>query len=263
MNLPTSLGANATFNAISSTVHPRNFLGALDAHSGALQVLAAVILAIVTAYYAWVTHNILVQARQAQRPYVVVDLLPSVGAHLEIVVCNTGDRMAHAVKFSVTRDFSDGRGQALSQYPPFSKGLQSLAPGNNYHFFVRTDGRVWERPEEELRFDLTVNYRSGPDEYSEQIELDLSAHKDRLLRSLANPHPNEAIVEQLRDIKNELGRRSPNELFGLPLRPPCRFCGEPHAQGALKCPHCHEWLEPKTEIRGEGYEEHDGGTPDG
>jgi hypothetical protein len=161
----------------------------LESHAALAQILIALILAGITAYYAYLTRRILSETRRMQRPYVVVDLQPSIGHHLEVSVSNTGERVAHRIEFKIDRDFADGRGGILSDYVPFVKGIHSLAPHQTHSYFVETDAGLWERPDAQLMFGLTVSYWSGVEHFVEPVELDLTAHKGRLIRSLVNPHP--------------------------------------------------------------------------
>src|SRR5215470_4131739 len=89
----------------------------LDVHAGSLQVVASVVLVVVTAVYTILTRSMAKAASEALRPYVYLDLSFNSPVQMIIVVGNSGTRVAGNVKAVLTKSNSDNIAQLIRELP--------------------------------------------------------------------------------------------------------------------------------------------------
>lgn len=211
----------------------------LNDNSAAVQAVTTVVLVIVTGYYAALTRRMVREAERSQRPYVYFELFGEGGNYLELGVSNYGTRAAHNLRFEVHRSITDVDGADLTAETPLKRGLTYLPPGRGLRWSMYPDSDMFGAPAGEHVLDVTLRYDHANHTYDDRIVLDLSDLTNVLIRSLQNA--DESIAKELKSMTQEFRRRRPQTMTTLDIREmrrPCRFCREPVAISATKCPHC-------------------------
>lgn len=247
---------------IAGAVGAASYFGLLDPlnrNAGAIQAVTTILLVTVTAWYVYLTHHMLQEARRSQRPYVYLKMRLD-GALLEFGVGNSGDRAAERVEFTVVRDIVDRDGQPVSQDSPLSRGIRYLPPGETYRFSVLAPQNLAGRPPGDAVFDVAVNYRSGGAKYGDRFAIDFADFSGVLENSLWTPE--EQIAKSLDQIARLTLRRQTDDETRRLLdmhrgMKGCPVCVEPISVNATKCPKCLEWLpgEPRPEDPGASPQE--------
>jgi hypothetical protein len=107
----------------------RSAMHFLDVHAGSLQVIASVVLVIVTTVYTILTRSMARAASEALRPYVYLDLAFNSAVQMIIVVGNSGTKVASNVKAVLTESNNQKVAQ-LIQGLPITTGIGHLSPGS-------------------------------------------------------------------------------------------------------------------------------------
>ena len=223
-------------------MHLLNFL---DAHSGSIQTITAIVLVIVTTIYTILTRTIAKAARDALRPYVYLDFTfpGGSGTRMTVVVGNSGSKAAANVKVRLLKASNDvliasfNREFFLSL--PLATGIGHLSPGTarKYSLVLPISSWLVDAPTPVLDFEIT--YRDGRHKITDTQQINFGGYK-------ASSPENE---DQLQKIASELHaiatRESENTSISTYLTKICPYCGTRIGQSATKCPNCLEWLSRK------------------
>ena len=153
----------------------------------------ALLLLLVTTFYAWATFKILkaneavVNAMQEQtkaqlRPYIVVSVSPRIGTTLLCLeIKNTGRSPATNLRLSIDRDFyMNGEmriGNNISELPAFTSPIESLAPDTRLIFILGVGGTIFGSANDPSLcpsvFKVSAKYTYNDSIYSEESTLDL------------------------------------------------------------------------------------------
>jgi hypothetical protein len=101
----------------------------LDVHSGSFQVVASVVLVLITAVYTILTRVMAKAAREALRPYVYLDVSFVSPAEMIMQIGNSGTKVAGNVRATVTSTNSETLAE-LVRALPLATGVGHLAPGS-------------------------------------------------------------------------------------------------------------------------------------
>jgi hypothetical protein len=210
----------------------------LDVHAGSLQVIASVVLVVVTAVYTILTRSIAKAASEALRPYVYLDLAFKSPVQMVIIVGNSGTKIAGNVKAALTKSNSDNVAQLIRELP-ITTGIGLLSPGSTRRYEVivgNNDLLPRDAPATTLDFEIT--YHDGGRERTDSQHIDLDGYRSALVFD----HDDGAlsrIADRLAAIEGKL----PGKVIVIPgLKKPCPYCGTQIPQSAKKCPSCLEWL---------------------
>lgn len=212
----------------------------LDVHTGAVQAAATTVLVLVTAWYTILTRNMAKSAREAQRPYVYVDIGGEGGAILEFVIGNDGDRAARDIRlqFSIAGECTELE-QQLIELNPFRSGISHLAPRRRYRYeLVVQDNSIFDQTRSpHVVLTIAVEYK-GDRTHEERFVIDLTSLAGISLSSWAEPA--ESIARQLKElvgVQRSKGRRS--GLTGRPIpTKSCPACASTIPQAAIRCREC-------------------------
>jgi hypothetical protein len=214
----------------------------LNANSGAIQAASTTVLVIITAWYALSTRQLLRATRQSQRPYVYLDLSSEGGDDVQIGVANYGERAAENISFKVHRDVTGPDGQPLTASTPIRRGIAYLPPGRGYHVSLTGPDNLYSAGSGVNVLDIEISYRRGRDRYEERLVVDFFDFDGVLLKSFRSS--GEGIARGIRELGSRL--RAIERRLSAPLEQmfdrPCPSCRRLVAQGATKCPHCHDHI---------------------
>jgi hypothetical protein len=209
----------------------------LDVHAGSLQVIASVVLVVVTAVYTILTRSMAKAASEALRPYVYLDLSFNSPVQMIIVVGNSGVRVAGNVRAVLTKSNSDNIAQLIRELP-LTTGIGHLSPGSTRRYEVivgNNDLLPEDAPATALDFKIT--YYDGRRELTDRQHIDLEGYRSALVFDHGGPLSR--VADRLADIERKL----PGQTIIFPgPRKPCPYCGTLIPQPAKKCPDCLEWL---------------------
>lgn len=160
----------------------------LNENAGAIQALMAVLLVLITAYYAWQTRETVKTMQRAEeersRPRMVVYLEPREEwlNFVEIVVANIGQGTARNVQFSFNQDLvltvRGSREEKLSDIGFIKNGIPSFAPQRVIRrFFISLIGRVEELQKSNIV--LTIKYSDEYQWFKDSFQLDFCSLIDR------------------------------------------------------------------------------------
>jgi hypothetical protein len=209
----------------------------LDIHSGALELIASIVLVLVTTVYTILTRSMAKAATEALRPYVYLDLEFRSIAQMVIVVGNSGTKVASNVKIrlisSNNKELSD-----LIQKLPLTSGIGHLSPitPRKYEVIINSVNLLPnDGPAAKLDFEIT--YHDGTRLILDKQSFDIDGYRSALVfdqDSLSD------IVTQLREIVQKMPRQPVSVDFGI--RKACPYCGTLLVPSAKKCHGCLEWL---------------------
>jgi len=209
----------------------------LDVHSGSLQLIASIVLVVVTAVYTILTRSMAKAASEALRPYVYLDLSFNSPVQMVIVVGNSGTKVAGNVKAVLAKSNSDNVAQVIRELP-ITTGIGHLSPGSTRRYEVivgNNDLLPRDAPAATLDFDIT--YRDGRREHTDRQHIDLGGYRSALVFDDGGTFSR--IADQLAAIERKLPER---KIISPGLKKPCPYCGTQIPQSAKKCPSCLEWL---------------------
>jgi hypothetical protein len=218
----------------------------LDVHAGSLQVVASVVLVVVTAVYTILTRSMAKAASEALRPYVYLDLSFNSPVQMIIVVGNSGIRVAGNVKAVLTKSNSDNIAQLIRELP-ITTGIGHLSPGSTRRYEVIVGNNdLLPRDAPATTLDFKITYHDGRRELTDRQHIDLEGYRSALVFDHSGPLSR--IADHLAGIERKLPER--RIIFPGP-RKPCPYCGTLIPQPAKKCPDCLEWLSgPRRRIPG-------------
>jgi len=221
----------------------------LNDNSGAINVLAFVALAVITAFYAFWTYRLV---KEQSRPYVVVDFELSEYS-FDVLVANYGNRAASDIAFKVLSDvvFYTRRGdevirQSFSDLPVVKRGLEYLNPNRKLLFSFGWTHELFPKGEvpKDQHLEGVVGYRYGRAKYHGNFEFDFGLYVHAMVygsfyqeRERLGPYLGD-IVSGIRDLKRRRGVPLDEAMFVTA----CPICREAIGIGAKKCPKCLEWL---------------------
>lgn len=208
-------------------------MGFLNADAGAIQGIATIVLVLLTGGYVFFTYRLV----SAARPYVHLDVSSESGGVLELAVANYGDRAGERISFDVKQDIRDRQGQALSESPPFARGISYLPPGRSYRWLFIAPASLFSAESPGHVFEATITYQHGRRKFKEKVNLDFSSLNGILLRSFRDPMAE--VASHLRSISGSVSK--PSRAF-LVATTHCPFCYKTVSSAAKKCPHCLEWI---------------------
>jgi hypothetical protein len=206
----------------------------LDVHTGSLQVIASVVLVVVTAVYTILTRSMAKAASEALRPYVYLDLAFKSPAQMVIVVGNSGTKVAGNVKAVLTKSNSDKVAQLIRELP-ITTGIGHLSPGSTRRYEVVVGNNdLLPRDVPATTLDFEITYRDGGRERTDSQHIDLGGYRSALVFD----HDDGAlfrIADRLAAIEGKL----PEKTIIIPgPKKLCPYCGTQIPQSAKKCPSC-------------------------
>jgi hypothetical protein len=218
-------------------------LNALNRNAGAIQAITTVVLVGVTAWYVFLTRQMVHAARRSQRPYVYIDVAGEGGLGFELAVANYGERAAENVSFEVVREFDDFRGNPISQDTPLARGIQYLPPGRGYRYSMLLPEGVTAGAPGTNVLDVRTRYSYAGSTYEDRLTIDFADLNSVLLKSFRNA--GDEIAGYLRRIVAVMEHSDMRErsLRASPTRKDCPRCSELIRVTAKKCPKCLEWLD--------------------
>ncbi len=156
------------------------FLGIVWGWLEHLNDLSSLVLVGATIVYVRFTRDLFRETQRMRRlqedPRVLISIEPSEHwvALLNLVVRNTGNGVAHDIRFSVGGDFEYAPGKLLSQLSLIQRGLPTLVPGGRWQFFLTNMTQDFER-KMASPFSITATYRGdGTGEMSQVFVFDFS-----------------------------------------------------------------------------------------
>ena len=209
----------------------------LDVHSGSLQVVASVVLVLITAVYTVLTRAMAKAAQEALRPYVYLDVSFISPAQMVVLIGNSGTKVAGNVKATITHANNEGLAKLIRDLP-LTTGVGHLAPGSTRKYEVVVNQRdlfPTDGPAPTLEFEFT--YHNGRRLISDRQEINLGGYRASLLPGYGDP--SYQIRDELRNIAAKLPDRV--QVFP-PIRKACPYCGTMVVASARKCHACLEWL---------------------
>lgn len=209
----------------------------LDVHSGSLQLIASVVLVLVTMVYTMLTRSMAKAATETLRPYVYLDLAFQSISQMIIVVGNSGTRVAGNVQVRLVKSNNEKLAELISKLP-LATGIGHLSPGNprKYEVIINS-AELLPKHGPAAQLDFEVTYRDGARSISDKQSFDLDGYRSALVFDRNNLSD---VVVQLRDIAGKMPHRSISLDYGM--RKACPYCGTLIAQSAKKCHSCLEWL---------------------
>lgn len=223
----------------NSIMHVLSFL---DAHSGSIQAITAVVLVIVTIIYTILTRSMAKAARDALRPYVYLDFLfpGGSGARMTVVVGNSGSKAAANVKVTLLKASKDGL-RELFQPLPLATGIGHLSPGTRRAYPITVPVSpfiLWPTNAPAPVLDFEVSYRDGRHKIKDTQQIDLGGYRSS---SPETEDQQERIASELHNISTYMSR-----LRSAPFSAKaCPYCATRIERSATKCPNCLEWLTKK------------------
>lgn len=112
------------------------------------------------------------------RPKVTVRLEPKSSGAIYIVVENQGNRAATNIKFDITPELKNSRGEGIKRYPPLVDGINYLAPKEKRKFFFDMSFSYLQSTELPRYFEVNIQYDwfiKGMPRICEKYPLDLSS----------------------------------------------------------------------------------------
>jgi predicted Zn-ribbon and HTH transcriptional regulator len=217
-------------------------LDVLNRNASAIQAITTVVLVAVTAWYVFLTRQMVQAARRSQRPYVYIDITSEGGVAGELRVTNYGERVAENVSFEVVREFDDFHGNPISHDTPLARGIRYLPPGRSYRFHVLLPDDLTAGPPGTKVLDVKTSYSYAGALYEDRLTIDFADLESVLITSFQSS--NDHIATSLRDIAGIMRRREiPNTIRRTPPQlKSCPVCSEMIRSTAKKCPKCREWL---------------------
>lgn len=144
----------------------------LNGNSGAVQAVATVVLVGLTGWYAHTTKRTL---DAGQRPYLYLEMVPTSMATVELRIGNAGPRAAERIRFEVVQDTIGPGPDPWGSEPPFSTGLDYLAPGAVHRFRQFIDsGAGWDKPGTNV-FEVSISYRWGRRKFDQTTRVDAAS----------------------------------------------------------------------------------------
>jgi predicted nucleic acid-binding Zn ribbon protein len=209
----------------------------LDVHAGSLQVIASLVLVVVTGVYTILTRSMAKAASEALRPYVYLDLSFNSPVEMIIVVGNSGTKVAGNVQAVLTKSNSDKIAQ-LVRALPITTGIGHLSPSSTrrYEIIVGNDDLL---PREALAttLDFEITYYDGGRELTDRQHIDLEGYRSALV------FDQDKGLSRIADRLGAIERKLPEKTIIFPgLKKPCPYCGTQIPESAKKCPSCLEWL---------------------
>lgn len=209
----------------------------LDVHSGSLQLMASIVLVVVTAVYTILTRSMAKAASEALRPYVYLDLSFNSPVEMVIVVGNSGTKVAGGVKAVLTKSNSDNIARVIRELP-ITTGIGHLSPGSTRRYEVIVgDNDLLPRDAPATTLDFDIAYRDGRRKLTDRQHIDLGGYRSALV------FDDGGTLSKIADQLAAIERKLPTKTVIFPsLKRPCPYCGTQIPQSAKKCPSCLEWL---------------------
>ena len=215
----------------------------LDIHSGALELIASIVLVLVTAVYTILTRSMAKAAIEALRPYVYLDLEFRSPVQMIIVVGNSGTRVAGNVKIELINSTNQKLAELIQELP-LGAGIGQLAFNNPRKFQVIVGSAdLMPNDAPPAKVDFKITYYDGGRRISDRQSFDVNGYRSALVfdrDSLGD------VVTQLREIASRMPRQH-GAIFPN-LRKACPYCGTMIVSSAKKCHACLEWLS-KTPVK--------------
>jgi hypothetical protein len=185
-----------------------HLLSFLDAHSGSIQAITAVILVIVTAIYTILTRSMAKAAREALRAYVYLDLSFLSVAQMVIVVGNSGNKVAGKVTVALIGSNSE-KLAALVRELPLTAGIGHLSPGSTRRYLVGVNSAdLLPKGAPAAKFDFEITYHNGARMVTDRQSFDLEGYRSALVSGYGDPLTE--IVTQLREIAQNMPHATPS-----------------------------------------------------
>ena len=224
-------------------MHSLNFL---DAHSGSIQAITAVVLVIVTTIYTILTRTMAKAARDALRPYVYLDFLfpGGSGTHITVVVGNSGSKAAASVRVRLLNEKKEGLSAALSHELswslPLATGIGHLSPGSTRKYNVLFPAGAWlaDTPAS-LVLDFEITYHDGRHKITDTQQINFGGYK------ASSPEGEDQLQKIATELHSIATRESPWSSASPYLTKICPYCATRIDQSATKCHNCLEWLPKK------------------
>ena len=230
-----------------------SLLKALNNNAAAIQALTTMVLVGVTAWYVYLTRQMLQAARTSQRPYVYIDVSGEGGLAWELGVTNCGERAAEDVSFEILRELDDFRGNPLSDKTALGKGIRYLPPGRGYRYNVLLPQDITSGPPGTNVLDVRTRYSYAGTTYNDRLTIDFADLDSVLLTSFQTS--SDKMAGSLREIAQLMHRRDIRDTPWQvgPSMKGCPICSESIRATATKCPKCREWL-PEERLENDAAE---------
>jgi hypothetical protein len=215
-------------------------MGILNDNAGAIQGISTVALVLITYWYARLTRQIATSSREAQRPYVYLQLAADSGSGfylVYLVIGNSGDRAAHDFAATIEPTGDADLDAKLAAISALAHGIPYIAPGQRYYYSFEVDRRIYDETNSPIQIGIDARYQEGRRSYRHSVPLSFGPMRGASFRSFSDPLDSVAysidrMAQDLRPrpkMSRNLGRRS------------CPACFEMIYRNARKCPHCLEW----------------------
>jgi hypothetical protein len=180
---------------------------------------ANVLLAAITAYYAFLTQKLLAANRESlslaerqmeaqSRPYIEVSPLVREGSSMfQLRISNSGKSSANNLRLTIAPDFyrlhNKSENNHLQRLYPFSENIDSFGPalelvidlGVSYQFFQGPENDAVSPP----RFTVHASYSSESNRYDETTVVDLNIFRGSSAAAVGS-------VQELKEMNKEIGR---------------------------------------------------------
>ncbi len=250
--VPTRLGNLLITSAVLASPSPtpkkpiaikhQNFvmhlLSFLDAHSGSIQAITAVILVVVTVIYTILTRSMAKAARDALRPYVYLDFLfpGGSGTMMTVVVGNSGSKAAANVRVRLVNASKYERELTeLFQSLPLASGVGQLSPGTTRKYPLVIPVRLWQPPGPAPVLDFEITYHDGGHKISDTQQIDVEGYR---ASSVESEDQLDKIASELHTIASHTSMENRISRY----TGQCPYCRKGIAASATRCPNCLEWL---------------------
>jgi hypothetical protein len=177
-------------------------------NTGILTVISSLILAVITAIYVYLTHNLVSETKKMREfqsdPEILVTIQPKEDYmwFIYLNIINLGGGSAHDIKFKLSPDLECYDGQYLSKVGIIKEGLNALGPNQDIKFLL-TDIPYLTEKKRFLTLELDVSYRNMLDKkFKRHYSLNFSQFKG--ISHMPNHYliPNiQKIGDQLEEIK--------------------------------------------------------------
>jgi hypothetical protein len=208
--------------------------------------IANILLVGLTAVYAYLTRQMVLQMRASREPSVFVDLeFPESMARVS--VGNTGLTPAKNIRFRIDDKVpwlgEQDKPRGLLAVNALKTGVSFLPPGRVLKYYVGMPD--WKRAGPEATITVAVDFESEAGAtFAREYVLDLAQYSQVLFESFRDPTSSvaDAIKEAERSRRASQTAASIVSPFFPPLTKTCPMCAEKIPLAARKCSHCGEMI---------------------